>query len=239
MLKRFLLITTESTPNPATMKFKPVGKTVVDSEEGYDFRTLSAARRAPLARNLLLIEGVAGVFLGKDFIAVTKKGDGEDTDIRWQQLKVFIFSTIMEFYDNPKAVAVLPQTEDEKVAEATAKAAEPEDSEMVQMIKELLEEKVRPMARDDGGDVLFKGFDEKEGVVSVQLVGSCVGCPSSTITLKNGVENMLRHYIPEVKRVDAVFGEGEEEDQTHHLSYKNKTEDGEETSTPTTPVTSA
>ena len=222
MMKRFLLITTEATPNPATMKFKPVGKTVVDKEEGYDFRTLSAARRSPLARNLLLIDGVTGVFLGKDFIAVTKKTDDTENEIRWQQLKVFIFSTIMEFFDNPKAVAVLPQTEDEKVAEAEAKAAEPEDSELVLMIKELLEEKVRPMARDDGGDVIFKGFNEKEGVVNVQLVGSCVGCPSSTITLKNGVENMLRHYIPEVKRVDAVFGEGDQEDQTHHLSFNNK-----------------
>jgi len=132
---------------------------------------------------------------------------------------VFVFSTIMEFYDNPKAVAVLPETDAEKKASAEQKAAQEEDTELVLMIKELLEEKVRPMARDDGGDVLFKGFDEKEGVVSVQLVGSCVGCPSSTITLKNGVENMLRHYIPEVKRVDAVFGEGEEDDQTHHLTF--------------------
>jgi Fe-S cluster biogenesis protein NfuA len=215
-LRRFLLITTESTPNPNTMKFKPMGKTLVDTEEGYDFRSAASAKKSPLAKQLLMIEGVSGVFIGKDFIAVTKKGDGDDSDVRWQQLKVFVFSTIMEFFDNPKAMAVLP---DEKLAE-TANLVEPDDSEIVQMIKELLEEKVRPMARDDGGDVLFKGFDEKEGVVSVQLVGSCVGCPSSTITLKNGVENMLRHYIPEVKRVDAVVGEVDADDQTHHLSFK-------------------
>ena len=215
--RRYLLITTESTPNPATMKFKPMGKTVVDTDDGYDFRSIAAAKRSPLAKNLLMIPGVSGVFLGRDFIAVTKKGDGDDDDVRWQQLKVFIFSTIMEFFDNPKAVAVLP--EENAAGGAAAGAEVTEDSELVQMIKELLEEKVRPMARDDGGDVVFRGFDEKEGVVSVQLVGSCVGCPSSTITLKNGVENMLRHYIPEVKRVDAVVGEVESDDQTHHLSF--------------------
>jgi len=200
------------------MKFKPVGKNIVETEEGYDFRSVASARRSPLAKNLLLIEGVSGVFIGKDFIAVTKKGDGDDSDVRWQQLKVFVFSTIMEFFDNPKAVAVLP---DEEMAK-TANVVEADDSEIVQMIKELLEEKVRPMARDDGGDVLFKGFDEKDGIVSVQLVGSCVGCPSSTITLKNGVENMLRHYIPEVKRVDAVLGEVDSDDQTHHLTFKSE-----------------
>ena len=91
--KRFLLITTEATPNPATMKFKPVGKTIVDSEEGYDFRSILAAKRSPLAKKLLAIDGVSGVFIGKDFIAVTKKGEGDESDVRWQQLKVFIFST--------------------------------------------------------------------------------------------------------------------------------------------------
>jgi Fe-S cluster biogenesis protein NfuA len=222
LLARSLMILTEGTPNPSTLKFKPVGlgKNIVDDEGGFDFRTPVSARRSPLARELLAIDGVSGVFIGKDFVAVTKKSDGNDNDIRWQQLKVFIFSTMMEFFDNPNAVAVLPPTDDEKDAKAKADAEAEEDTELVQMIKELLEEKVRPMAKDDGGDVIFKGFNEKEGVVNVQLVGSCVGCPSSTITLKNGVENMLRHYIPEVKRVDATMGgEGEEEDQTHHLSY--------------------
>ena len=122
----------------------------------------------------------------------------------------------MDFYAKEDAVALLPDLNEDgsEQIEQDAELAD-EDSEIVLMIKELLEEKVRPMAQDDGGDVIFRGFDANNGIVNVQLVGSCSGCPSSTVTLKNGVENMLRHYIPEVKRVDAVTGDLQE----HHLSF--------------------
>lgn len=217
--RRTLFITTEETPNPATLKFvfKPK-RTIVENDRGqHDYRSLASAKRAPLAKELLKLPGIAGVFLGTDFVAVTKTDTGSDKDPRWQQLTPNVYSTLMEFYDNPNAVAAfedLPET----TAANEAQAAADDEDEVVMMIKELLEEKVRPMARDDGGDVLYVGWEPKEGVVQVQLVGSCVGCPSSTITLKNGVENMLRHYIPEVKRVDSIT-EPTEADQDHHLTF--------------------
>ena len=221
LLARSLLITTENTPNPSTVKFRAAGKNILEDSEGHDFRTLSSARRAPLARNLLLIDGVSGVFIGKDFVAITKKSEGKDSDATWAQLKPQVYSVLMDHFNDANAVAVYLDKQSKQMNEPSN--IEPsEDSELVLMIKELLEEKVRPMAQDDGGDVIFKGFDESSGVVSVQLLGSCVGCPSSTITLKNGVENMLRHYIPEVKQVDAVVGEVEEDDQTHHLTFKEE-----------------
>ena len=217
MVRRSLFISTEETPNPNTIKFKPGRAVLPAGLSGLDFRTLISARRAPLARDLMMIDGVSGCFLGPDFVSVTLKDDG---NLRWSQLKPFVFEALMNFYAKEGAQAVLPDddaTKAEKAVEAARVEAE-EESELVLMIKELLEEKVRPMARDDGGDVLYKGFDEANGVVKVQLVGSCVGCPSSTVTLKNGVENMLRHYIPEVKRVDAVT-ESEAESKEHHLHF--------------------
>jgi Fe-S cluster biogenesis protein NfuA len=194
--RRGLFITTEETPNPATIKFLP-GKRVVASEQGYDFRSMAQTKNSPLAKELMRLNGVQGVFLGPDFISVTKKDD----ELRWNQIKPLVFATLMDWFNKEGAVAVIePAT---SAAGGAAAVVEEEEDEVVLMIKELLEEKVRPMARDDGGDVIFKKFDPKTGVVSVQLVGSCVGCPSSTVTLKMGVENMLRHYIPEVKSVDA------------------------------------
>ena len=215
--RRSLFIGVEETPNPSTLKFKPSGKQILKDDNGMDFRSVVAARRAPLARDVLMQDGVSGVYLGKDFIAVTKKDEE-----RWQNLKPFVYSAIMQFFSDPNAVPVLEdETPSGKQGGVDAAAQEEEEEDdLILMIKELLEEKVRPMAQDDGGDVIFKGFDEKEGVVHVQLLGSCVGCPSSTITLKNGVENMLRHYIPEVTRVDAVMDEIDSDDQTHHLSFK-------------------
>jgi Fe-S cluster biogenesis protein NfuA len=218
--RRNLFITTEETPNPFTIKFLP-GKRVIDSDEGYDFRSLAQAKNSPLARELLRLSGVQGVFLGPDFISVTKKDD----ELRWNQIKPLVFSTLMDWFNKEGAVAVeLPTKNDQN----QVVVEEQEDDEVVTMIKELLEEKVRPMARDDGGDVIFKKFDPNTGVVSVQLVGSCVGCPSSTVTLKMGVENMLRHYIPEVKSVDAetVTSPGdniEGGDDAHSLKFTTST----------------
>jgi Fe-S cluster biogenesis protein NfuA len=186
---RNLFITTEETPNPNTIKFLP-GRAVLPAgyAGGQDFRTLAATRRAPLARELMLRDGVAGVFLGPDFVSVTMK---DDPNLRWAQVKPLVFSCLMDFFAKDTAQAVLPETAEMRAEKEVERQKDEEnDTELVLMIKELLEEKVRPMARDDGGDVIYRGFDEKEGVVKVQLVGSCVGCPSSTITLKNGVENM-------------------------------------------------
>ncbi|KAH9259985.1 hypothetical protein BASA81_001746 [Batrachochytrium salamandrivorans] len=224
MGRRTLFITTEETPNPSTLKFvfKPSRQIIQNDRGQHDYRSVAAAKRAPLAKELLKLTGVSGVFLGRDFVAVSKTDTGSERDPRWQQLTPTVYSTLMEFYDNPNAVAAYEDLPSETTSEGTGATdqAEGEEDEIVLMIKELLEEKVRPMARDDGGDVLYVGWEPKEGVVQVQLVGSCVGCPSSTITLKNGVENMLRHYIPEVKRVDSIV-EPTEEDQSHHLTFNN------------------
>ncbi|KAH7468479.1 hypothetical protein PRIC1_010419 [Phytophthora ramorum] len=189
---RSMFIQTEPTPNPLSVKFLP-GRTVLDERftTGVDF-TLSSeeVRRSPLAKKLFQIEGVTRVFFGKDFISVTKT---EDED--WDALNAEIFATIMDFFASNEEVM-----SDEPVVTDTTIL--PEDDEVVAMIKELLEQRIRPSVQDDGGDIFYKGFDEKTGVVMVQLAGSCAGCPSSSVTLKHGVENMLKHYIPEVRGIE-------------------------------------
>ncbi|KUF95262.1 Queuine tRNA-ribosyltransferase [Phytophthora nicotianae] len=147
-------------------------------------------RRSPLAKKLFQIEGVTRVFFGKDFISVTKT---EDED--WDALNAEIFATIMDFFASDEQVM-----SDEPIITDTTIL--PDDDEVVAMIKELLEQRIRPSVQDDGGDIFYKGFDEKTGMVLVQLAGSCAGCPSSSVTLKHGVENMLKHYIPEVRGIE-------------------------------------
>ncbi|KAG6951418.1 hypothetical protein JG687_00013623 [Phytophthora cactorum] len=189
---RSMFIQTESTPNPLSVKFLP-GRTVLDDRftTGVDFTPSSEeVRRSPLAKKLFQIEGVTRVFFGKDFISVTKT---EDED--WDALNAEIFATIMDFFASDEQVM-----SDEPIITDTTIL--PEDDEVVAMIKELLEQRIRPSVQDDGGDIFYKGFDEKSGIVSVQLAGSCAGCPSSSVTLKHGVENMLKHYIPEVRGIE-------------------------------------
>jgi Fe-S cluster biogenesis protein NfuA len=180
-----MFIQTEETPNPSTLKFIP-GRTVMP-DGAADFRSAAAAARSPLARALFDIEGVNGVFLGADFVSVTKHPDGA-----WFGLKPAILAAILDHYTSG-----LPVIEP---GEAVADTAE--DSEIVVQIKELLETRVRPAVAQDGGDIVFESFDD--GVVYLQMHGSCSGCPSSTATLKAGIENMLRYYIPEVLEVRAV-----------------------------------
>jgi Fe-S cluster biogenesis protein NfuA len=183
-----MFIQTEQTPNPATLKFLP-GRDVMPSGTA-DFPTAEAAGRSPLASRLFEVDGVTGVFFGADFVTVTK-ADGRD----WQLLKPAILAVIMEHFtaDQPLFSAA---------AEAGAAPGEGEEGEIVAQIKELLETRVRPAVAQDGGDIVFRRFDD--GVVYLHLQGSCSGCPSSTATLKAGIENLLRHYIPEVREVRAA-----------------------------------
>jgi Fe-S cluster biogenesis protein NfuA len=181
-----MFIQTEQTPNPATLKFLP-GRPVMGSGTA-DFTTLEAAARSPLAQSLFRVAGVRGVFLGGDFVTVTKEEDRE-----WHVIKPAILGAIMEHFTSGKAVIS---------AEAAAETAE-EDDEIVAQIKELLDTRVRPAVAQDGGDIIFHKFED--GVVYLHMQGSCSGCPSSTATLKSGIENMLRHYVPEVVEVRSVL----------------------------------
>jgi Fe-S cluster biogenesis protein NfuA len=185
-----MFIQTESTPNPNTLKFLP-GREVMGEGAVADFPTAEQAVRSPLAKALFAVPEVARVFFGADFISVTKR-DGE-----WKHLKPVILGVVMEHFTRG-----LPLIEGG--AEETEETYSEDDSEVVEQIKELIETRVRPAVAADGGDIIFKGFDGDSGVVSLHLQGSCAGCPSSTMTLKNGIENMLRHYVPEVTAVEAV-----------------------------------
>ena len=185
-----MFIQTEATPNPATLKFIP-GKPVM-GEGTADFRDADAATRSPLARALFAIEGVAGVFFGPDFVTVTKKA-GE-----WAHLKPPILGAIMEHFQKGE-----PLFADGAGADVLVHAAhDGEDGEIVAQVKELLDTRVRPAVAQDGGDIVFQGY--AKGVVYLHLRGSCAGCPSSTMTLKQGIENLLRHYIPDVVEVRSV-----------------------------------
>lgn len=185
-----MFIQTETTPNPATLKFLP-GREVM-ANGTVDFPDAEAGARSPLATRLFSIPEVERVFFGSDFITVTKR-EGD-----WRHLKPAVLGAIMEHYTRG-----LPLFESEVEAEAEP-TYEGEEAEIVAQIKELLETRVRPAVAADGGDIIFKGFDGGSGTVFLHLQGSCSGCPSSTITLRNGIENMLRHYIPEVSAVEAV-----------------------------------
>ena len=183
-----MFIQTEQTPNPATLKFLPG---IIVLEEGVaDFATVEEAEPSPLAKALFGIEGVKGVFFGSDFISVTKSADKE-----WFLLKPSILGTIMQHFTAGRPVMSAPQEEG-------AVAGDELDDEIVKQIKELINERVRPAVAMDGGDIVFRGFET--GVVYLSMHGACQGCPSSTATLKIGIENMLKHYIPEVVEVRPV-----------------------------------
>ncbi len=185
-----MFIQTEATPNPATLKFLP-GRKVLGSGT-LDFRDPQAAAQSPLATRLFDIEGVTGVFFGTDFISVSK---GE---VEWQHLKPAILGAIMEHY-----LSGAPVVEELDGGGGTAdEFFAPEDKETVETIKELLETRVRPAVAQDGGDIVFHGY--KEGIVFLHMRGACAGCPSSTATLQHGIENLLRHFIPEIQEVRPV-----------------------------------
>ncbi len=186
-----MFIQTEPTPNPATLKFLP-GRNVL-SDGTLELRTAEEAVRSPLAQRLFEVNGVNGVFLGSDFITVTK------TDGEWMHMKPAILGAIMEhFMSGAPILADGVETDEEDGDEFFAES----DAELVDTIKELIETRVRPAVANDGGDITFKGF--KDGIVFLNMKGSCAGCPSSTATLKNGIENLLRHFVPEVLEVRPV-----------------------------------
>lgn len=188
---RSMFIQTEQTPNPATLKFLP-GVVVMDSGVA-DFASVDEAAASPLAQVLFAIEGVQGVFLGHDFISVTKASEKE-----WFLLKPSILGTVMEHFTAGRPVML-------NAGEASSDDAEQVeglDGEIVAQIRELIDTRVRPAVAMDGGDIVFRGFEA--GVVYLSMHGACQGCPSSTATLKIGIENMLKHYIPEVVEVRPV-----------------------------------
>lgn len=185
-----MFIQTEETPNPATLKFLP-GQAVMEKGVA-DFKSSADATISPLARGLFALDGVAGVFLGADFITITKTPSKE-----WNALKPHALAAIMDHY-----LSGLPTITQQ--AAPTQEAASDLDNAIVKQIKELIELRVRPAVAQDGGDITFNRFDE--GVLYLNLKGSCAGCPSSTATLKAGIENMMRHYIPEVKEVRQEMG---------------------------------
>ena len=187
-----MFIQTEATPNPATLKFLP-GR-VVMAEGTFDARGAEGAARSPLAQRLFEIPGIAGVFFGHDFVTVTK-GDGE-----WQHLKPAILGAIMEHFMAGVPILVdqsgpAGDVEGEEFFEAA-------DAETVETIKELLETRIRPAVAGDGGDITFRGF--RDGIVYLAMKGACSGCPSSTATLKHGIQNLLRHFLPDVREVQAI-----------------------------------
>ncbi|MFD1253819.1 Fe/S biogenesis protein NfuA [Devosia equisanguinis] len=188
-----MFIQTEATPNPATLKFLP-GRDVLEGEPR-DFRSPEAAAASPLATGLFGISGVTGVFLGSDFISVTKD------DTNWAHIKPAILGVIMDHFLSGKPV-IADAGASTTVFDEVEEFFEAEDKEMVEVIKELLATRVRPAVAMDGGDIIFKGF--KEGTVFLHMQGACSGCPSSTATLKNGIENLLRHFVPGVEAVQQV-----------------------------------
>lgn len=189
-----MFIQTETTPNPATLKFLP-GKVVLDTGTA-DFPSADSVNGAsPLAEKLFSISGVTGVFYGYDFITVTKD-DGSD----WQHLKPAILGTIMEFFMS--GVSIMASGSTGQTSDVDGEFFDEADANIVTTIKELLETRVRPAVAQDGGDITFHGY--KEGKVFLHMKGACAGCPSSTATLKHGIQNLLRHFIPEVEEVEAV-----------------------------------
>ncbi|MVO15034.1 NifU family protein [Parasedimentitalea huanghaiensis] len=186
-----MFIQTESTPNPATLKFLP-GQTVLEVGTA-DFPTAETSGKSPLATRIFAVSGVAGVFFGNDFVTVTKA-----ENVEWDHIKPAILGAVMEHYQSGQPVMA-----DDGAAPASGHAEHSgEDGEIVDQIKELLDSRVRPAVAQDGGDITFHGFDR--GVVYLHMQGACAGCPSSTLTLKMGIENLLRHYIPEVTEVRPV-----------------------------------
>jgi Fe-S cluster biogenesis protein NfuA len=185
-----MFIQTESTPNPQTLKFLPGVTVMTDGSTAFYTDVATADKESPLAAALMKQQGVNAIFLGSDFITVTKS---EQAD--WGLLKPALLGTIMDHF-----VAGLPVMQQQNARGGSSDA----DSELAKQIRELIETRVRPAVAQDGGDIVFRGFDEASGTVQLEMHGACSGCPSSTLTLKQGIENMLKHYVPEVLAVEAV-----------------------------------
>jgi len=204
---RGMFIQTQTTPNPNSLMFVP-GQTVMESGSA-NFVTPREAMASPLAKKLFTIEGVKGVFFGSDFVTVSK---GEDD--AWSLIKPEVFAAIMDFFASGQPLLL-----EGADLQAQDTAIHEDDSEVVAMIKELLDTRIRPAVQDDGGDIKYYNFDEETGYVYLKMLGSCASCPSSSVTLKSGIENMLMHYIPEVKAV--VQAETEEDNQLQNAAKQD------------------
>ena len=185
-----MFIQTEQTPNPQTLKFLP-GKVVMESGTAF-FQNIDEGSNSPFAKRLFQIDGVEGVFFGSDFITITK-----DTSHDWQVLKPLILGSIMDHYNSGDQTILKETSNDNKSLETNEG-----DTDIVKQIKELLDTRVRPAVAMDGGDIIYDSF--KDGIVYLHMQGACSGCPSSTATLKMGIENMLKHYVPEVQEVRPI-----------------------------------
>lgn len=209
-----MFIQTFDTPNPNSLKFVP-GEKVTDGFT-VDFPDWTHGHKSPLAKSLFGIQGVKSVFYGPDFITVTRA----DEDAEWRVLKPEIYATIMDSFQ-----AGLPILTDDQPSPDTV--IEDDDDDIVAMVKELLDTRIRPTVMEDGGDIIYKGFDHDTGTVQLKLQGSCSNCPSSTVTLKSGIENMMKFYIPEVKKVEEVKDELDKvsEEQFEKLEKLIRTKD--------------
>jgi len=194
---RNLFIQTQETPNPSSLKFLP-GRTVLEGGGTFDVPSIAAAKGSPLAKLLFRIDGVKAVFFGGDFITVTKY---DDEGVEWKVMKPEIFATVMDFFNSG-----LPVVHEGAEISGDTEIYD-DDDDTVQMIKELLDTRIRPTVQEDGGDIVYMGFED--GVVKLKMQGSCTSCPSSIVTLKNGVQNMLQFYIPEVVSVEQIFDEAD------------------------------
>ena len=194
-----MFIQTESTPNPNTLKFLP-GREVL-GRGVRDFASRDAAEISPLADAIFETEGVTRVMLGDEFVSVTKN---EESD--WAHLKPFVLGAIMEHFvaNRPVLIEGRALANDEDIDEDD-RVYEGDAAEIVEQIKELIDTRVRPAVAQDGGDITFHSWDHEAGVVKLHMKGACAGCPSSTMTLKQGIQNMLRHYVPEVRAVEQVI----------------------------------
>lgn len=195
---RTMFIRTKDSPNPSSLMFYP-GKDVIENGTTHDFATFKSAQISPLATGVFAVDGVKRVFLGEDFLSVTIKDDGD-----WLVIKPHVFAAIMDFYASGKAVI----TSDIQSEENSDTQILDTDDEAVALIKEIIETRVRPHVQGDGGDIKYIKFEK--GVVWLQLQGSCAGCPSSSVTLKHGIENMMMHYVEEVQSVEEWIEEDEE-----------------------------
>ena len=195
IIVRNMFIQTFDTPNPNSMKFVP-GVDVLGSGT-YDFPDWKNAHKSPLAKRLFGVQGVKAVFLGPDFLTVTRSSE----DVEWKILKPEIYEVIMDFFTAENQ----PVLVDSEPSPDTV--IDDDDDEIVAMIKELLDTRIRPTVMEDGGDIIFKGFDADTGIVQLKLQGSCSNCPSSTVTLKSGIENMMKFYVPEVNGVEEIEDE--------------------------------
>lgn len=188
-----MFIQTEDTPNPATLKFLPGRDVTGPDVTPMEFTRGSDVSQAPLAEMLFMIPDVSRLMFGSDFVSVTKSADAQ-----WKHLRPAVLGAIMDFF----VAGGMPLLEQLQAGDVEERVYEGDTAEIVEQIKELLELRVRPAVAQDGGDIVFRHFDESDGAVFLEMRGACAGCPSSTMTLKHGIENLLKHYVPEVTRVE-------------------------------------